>query len=81
MKHSEDALLGQSAPLAFDWAARYCAASCRWHHGIWQYLRILGLVSSAARHRDFFEAEITPLANDDGFRHWCRAPPIMGCWT
>ena len=68
MKQSVEELLRLSAPLAFAWADRFCASSCRWHHGIWQYLRILGLVSSAARHREFFEAEITPLTNTDGFR-------------
>jgi len=68
MKQSEDELLGLSAPLAFAWAARHCASTCRWHHGIWQYLRILGLVSSAARHREFFESVFTPLAGDGGYR-------------
>ena len=62
MKPSEDELLRLSAPLAFALARRYCASSCRWHHGIWQYLRLLGLVSSAARHQEFFQTELGALA-------------------
>ena len=68
MKPSGDELLRLSAPLAFAWAGRYCTSSCRWHHGIWQYLRILGLVSSAARHRAFFEGALGALAEDGGYR-------------
>ena len=34
------------------------AASCRWYHSVWQYLRILDCVSSPQWHQSFYEKEI-----------------------
>jgi 2-polyprenyl-3-methyl-5-hydroxy-6-metoxy-1,4-benzoquinol methylase len=54
--------LEQSAPLARRWAASLCKAdplsgeSCAWNHGIWQYLRLLGVAGDPAEQADFFRA-------------------------
>lgn len=55
----EEPLL-ESAPLARRLARRLCRAdaatgeTCAWLHGIWQYLRLLGLASTPALHAEFF---------------------------
>ena len=52
--------LVESAPLARQLAARLCRTDpetclrCDWNHGLWQYLRMLGLVTSPAHHAAFF---------------------------
>lgn len=52
--------LMESAPLAHALSARQCAPgaqdgdSCAWYHGIWQYLRLAGLVAAPDRHELFF---------------------------
>lgn len=52
--------LEESAPLARRFAAESCAApsrdgeGCGWIHGLWQYLRLAGLASSPAQHREFY---------------------------
>ena len=53
-------LLRETAPAIADFAAARCAggyvdaARCSWYHGVWPYLRVLGVVSSPAWHRDFY---------------------------
>ena len=65
------ALLLESAPLAHRWASRHCVssvygnASCRWYHGIWQYLAALDLVSTPWRESEFFQEVLTGLLRDE----------------
>ena len=53
-------LLLESAPLARAKAADVCGAGypdeggCAWYHGVWQYFRLLGVVSAPDRHAGFF---------------------------
>ena len=55
-----DTLLLDSAPLARQMAPRLCrwdpatGESCAWIHGLWQYLRLLGLASTPDHHAEFF---------------------------
>jgi SAM-dependent methyltransferase len=52
--------LRESAPLAHALAPTLCRADpatgerCAWNHGLWQYLRLFGLVTTPVHHRDFF---------------------------
>jgi SAM-dependent methyltransferase len=50
----EPGLLQLSAPLARRLAGDSCAGECRWYHGLWQYLRLLGLIDPMPRHAAFF---------------------------
>lgn len=52
------AMLAQSAPRTARYARRKCRG-CDWYHGAWQYLRVLGLVSSPAWHREFYGEELS----------------------
>ncbi|GAA2008689.1 class I SAM-dependent methyltransferase [Catenulispora subtropica] len=53
--------LRASAPKSADYARAHCrpespgGESCAWYHGVWQYLRLCGLVSSPAWHREFYD--------------------------
>ncbi len=53
-------LLPESAPLARRWASTHCVtavyggSSCRWYHGIWQYLAAMHLVSTPWRESEFY---------------------------
>jgi hypothetical protein len=55
----EEPLL-ESAPLAWKLAPELCGkdpesdGSCAWYHGMWQYLRIMGLASSARDRGEFY---------------------------
>lgn len=55
----EEPLL-ESAPLAYEAASRLCRAdavtgeNCSWVHGLWLYLRALGLIAGPEHHADFF---------------------------
>jgi SAM-dependent methyltransferase len=63
-----DQLLAVSAPLAMSAAETLCRhdpvldRNCSWYHGLWQYLRILGLVSAPLRHQAFFLEALGSLA-------------------
>jgi len=53
--------LAESAPLALKLAEECCRAgpdgvSCAWNHGLWQYLRLLGLVTSPSHQAEFYRA-------------------------
>jgi hypothetical protein len=54
-------LLLESAPLARRTAQELCrrdprtGESCAWIHGLWPYLRLLGLASTPEQHAEFFE--------------------------
>jgi SAM-dependent methyltransferase len=57
----EEPLL-ESAPLAWEWAPRLCwkdaatGIDCSAIHGIWQYLRLMGLVTAPEHHAEFFRS-------------------------
>ena len=62
--------LAESAPLAWRLAPELCrrepggdAVSCAWNHGLWQYLRILGLVTSPSYQADFYASALGRIAN------------------
>ncbi|MFO7764363.1 MAG: class I SAM-dependent methyltransferase [Wenzhouxiangellaceae bacterium] len=54
-----DEPLGESAPLAHEWAQHLCPnlsaepEGCDWYHGSWQYLRLLGVFESIRSDDDF----------------------------
>jgi SAM-dependent methyltransferase len=70
--------LEQSAPLARRLARQFCVRdpatgeSCAWIHGLWQYLRLMGLASAPDQHRDFYRAAFDTVAPRSGF-----APDIL----
>jgi SAM-dependent methyltransferase len=59
--------LSESAPLAWTLAPRLCRVdpvtgeNCAWEHGPWQYLRLLGLLTSPTLHQDFYHACLAEL--------------------
>lgn len=62
-RYSDDFLqepLMQSADMLFEAASVLCshdhinADSCQWYHSIWQYLRLLDMVSTPSWHHDFY---------------------------
>lgn len=63
MEPLEEPLL-ESAPLAWELAARTCrkdpatGETCAWNHGLWQFLRWMGLAGSAARRGAFYREAI-----------------------
>lgn len=60
----------ESAPLARWLAPRLCykdpatGEDCSWAHGFWQYLRIMGLVTTPEHHADFFRDAFKTAAGD-----------------
>ena len=61
-----DEPLAESAPLAQELSKR-CrigpdGVSCAWSHGLWQYLRLLGLVTSPSHQAEFYRAAFARLA-------------------
>lgn len=54
-----------SAPLALQLAPTLCrldpatGESCAWSHGLWQYLRLFGLVGSIEYHTDFYRQALS----------------------
>ena len=68
-----DEPLELSAPLARQLASRLCrrnpatGESCEWDHGLWQYLRILGLGPAPKRQADFYREAFEQLV-DSGSR-------------
>ena len=64
--------LEQSAPLARDLAPRLCRTdpatgeSCAWCHGIWQYLRLMGLAATPEPHAHFYSRALQSVAGASG---------------
>jgi len=60
--------LARSAPIAWRAAPETCnadapgAGGCAWYHGLWQYLRLLGLVTAPPAHGRFFIDTLAGLA-------------------
>lgn len=59
--------LAESAPLAASLALQLCrtdadGVSCAWNHGLWQYLRMLGLVTSPSHQADFYRSAFARVA-------------------
>jgi SAM-dependent methyltransferase len=62
-----DEFLRLSAPLAAQEASRLCARQglgCGWYHGVWQYLSLLGIVTTPRDHAEFFVDAIAKEATD-----------------
>ncbi len=65
-------LLVASAPLARVWAENGCwrdpenGQSCANYHAIWQYLRIIGAVTTLDRHAPYYHKAIAQIAQDKG---------------
>ncbi len=72
-----DEPLGISAPLARQQAPALChqdpesRQSCAWNHGLWQYLRLLGLITTPWHHAGFFRGAFARVAAD------CSAPRVL----
>jgi 2-polyprenyl-3-methyl-5-hydroxy-6-metoxy-1,4-benzoquinol methylase len=64
--------LRDSAPLAYCLALRLCGdapngGTCGWNHGLWQYLRLFGLITTPEHHARFYaEVFAAAAAADDG---------------
>jgi SAM-dependent methyltransferase len=60
--------LAESAPVMWALAPRLCAGdpasldSCLWYHRIWQYLRLLGIITSIRTNTAFLQATLQRLA-------------------
>lgn len=56
--------LMRSADMMYEVASLCCSHnhindfSCRWYHSIWQYLRLLNMVSSPSWHHDFYTKQL-----------------------
>jgi hypothetical protein len=56
--------LVESAPLSWQLAGQFCRGdpetgeTCAWNHGLWQFLRLMGLAGSAARRGAFYKNAI-----------------------
>ncbi len=67
-----DELLNISAPLAWQFAQQLCRrdtateSGCAWTHGIWQYLRLMGLVGSIEYRADFYRQALTAVSGSGG---------------
>ncbi len=72
----------QTAPLMDLLSSAVCGGSyvedgdCSWYHGVWQYLRILDMVSTPTWHPRFYVPELTALARE---RDGARLPDIRDC--
>lgn len=69
----DDAELLESALLAHGWAPGLCqhdhaGGSCAWYHGAWQFLRMLGLMSTSGVHAAHYAAELARTRRDPSFR-------------
>jgi SAM-dependent methyltransferase len=69
---SSDQSLLRSAPVARALAIENCpnaiGGDCTWYHGVWQYLRALGVLKKAGGHATFFTDTLRTLAHRDGVR-------------
>jgi SAM-dependent methyltransferase len=63
-----DEPLHESAPVAWALAGTHCAGdpqsadSCLWYHRVWQYLRLLGIITSIRTNTAFLQATLRRLA-------------------
>ena len=56
MRKSTEQLLTLSAPIANILARQYCSeGTCDWYHGIWQYLRLFGVISTISSSSRFLQ--------------------------
>src|SRR5262245_52985090 len=69
----EPGLLELSAPLAYRTAGHACGAKCRWYHGLWQHLRLLGVIEPMPRHAAFYGRALRAAARGR------RAPRVLVC--
>ncbi len=66
--------LADSAPLAWVEAPRRChrdpvtAETCLWYHQVWQYLRLLGVISTIRTNTDFLTRVFRDLARTGEYR-------------
>jgi len=71
--------LAQSARLIGDVAAVLCvgdhvdAGGCTWYHGVWQYLRLMDMVSTPSWHHEFYSHELR-----SAVLAGARAPVVSG---
>lgn len=68
--HRVEEPLIESAPLAREIASRLChrdsgtGESCAWYHGLWQYLRLMKLVTTPEHHADFYNKALGEITGD-----------------
>ena len=61
--------LEESAPLAWRLAPQLCytdpatGETCAWIHGLWQYLRLMGLVTAPQHHGEFYRKAFSGVTN------------------
>jgi SAM-dependent methyltransferase len=76
-------LLRESAPLARAAAAQGChrdprtGQSCAWNHGLWQYLRILGLITTPDDQGAFYDAAFGAAADRVAADKGGRVPRVL----
>src|SRR5690606_34048480 len=67
--------LAESAPVARELAARLCRVdpgsgeSCAWYHGLWQFLRLMKLVTTPEHHADFYREALGKAAREGESRN------------
>jgi len=84
--------LAESAPIAWEMAPRLCRLDpatgerCDWYHGLWPFLRIMGLTSSAAQRAGFYHRSMeaagagagTPRVLISGTADYAMLAVVMG---
>ncbi|OMH22939.1 hypothetical protein BKD30_15330 [Tersicoccus phoenicis] len=71
--------LAQSARLIGDVASVLCVGDhvdvdgCTWYHGVWQYLRLMDMVSTPSWHHDFYSREL-----NQAVELGARSPVVSG---
>jgi hypothetical protein len=64
--------LAESAPIAWRLAPTLCredpasGGNCAWNHGLWQFLRLLGLNTTPEHHADFLKRALEAVVPRDG---------------
>ena len=69
MNDKIEAYLKKSANIAYDVANKLCKngivdTKCLWYHSVWQYLRLLNVVSSPTWHDEFYNKELLNALNN-----------------
>lgn len=69
MNDKIEAYLKKSANIAYDVSNKLCKngivdTECLWYHSVWQYLRLLNVVSSPTWHDEFYNKELLNALNN-----------------
>ena len=74
MASSLEEPVAESAPLAREFARRYCrrdpatSTDCAWYHGFWQYMRVMNVAKTSGGHVTFLVEALRDLARSERYR-------------